>query len=148
MEKSFQEALGKLSRQAELLNDPIEELQNLQQSLARDVERFLSSVAMAAGGRPLGFSLGALSCVIRKGSNGASCNCRLEEEVDEIKKFTSDLFLDIETATRVYILSHREEILEACTQALEHQGQILSGSIDHIRSLLDLDTGGSDPSNG
>jgi len=144
----LQEAMERLSLQSGLLDEPLEELQKLQQRLSGEAERFLSSVARAAGGRPLRFSWGSLQCVIRKGANGPSCDCRVEEEDEEVKEFASDLSLDLETATRVYILSHREEIIEACAQALDEQRQTLRDSIDHIRSLLGPDTENSNPSNG
>lgn len=146
MENSLHEAMERLSRQSGLLDEPLEELQELRQRLSGETERFLSSVARAAGGRPLSFSWGSLQCVIRKGANGPSCDCRVEEKDEEIREFASDLSLDMETAIQVYILSHREEIIEACAQALDEQRQTLRDSIDHIRSLLDPDTESSDHS--
>ncbi|HRV71842.1 MAG TPA: hypothetical protein P5541_07375 [Thermovirgaceae bacterium] len=143
MENSLSEAMERLKRQAGLLDEPIEELRSLQSRLEGEAERFLESVARAAGGRPLKFSWGSLGCVIRKGANGALCDCRVEEGDEEIGELAADLSLDLESATRVYILSHREEITEACAQALEDQRQTLRDSIDHIRSILDL--GGEDP---
>lgn len=148
MENSLSEAMERLKRQAALLNEPLEELQSLQQSLGGEVERFLSSVARAAGGRPLSFSWGALQCVIRKGGNGASCDCRVEEGDEDVRELAADLSLDLETATRVYILSHREELVEACAQALEDQRQTLRESIDHISSLLELAPESPGPSDG
>lgn len=148
MENSLSEAMERLKRQAALLDEPLEELQSLQQSLGGEVERFLSSVARAAGGRPLSFSWGALQCVIRKGGNGASCDCRVEEGDEDVRELAADLSLDLETATRVYILSHREELVEACAQALEDHRQTLRESIDHISSLLELAPESPDPSDG
>jgi ABC-type transporter Mla subunit MlaD len=139
LENSLSEAMERLKKQAELLDEPAEELRSLQSKLEREAERFLQSVARAAGGRPLKFSWGSLGCIIRKGSNGASCDCRIEEGEEEIEELASDLSLDLESATRVYILSHREEIIEACAQALEEQRHTLRDSIDHIRSILDND---------
>ena len=148
MENSLSEAMERLKKQASLLDEPLEELQRLQHSLGGEAERFLSSVARAAGGKLLSFSWGVLQCVIRKGGNGASCDCRVEENDEEVRGLASDLSLDLETAMRVYILSHREEIIEACAQALEDQRQTLRESIDHIRSLLDLAPEDPGPSDG
>ena len=136
MGNSLQESMERLSRQSGLLDEPLKELQELRQRLSVETERFLSSVARAAGGRPLSFSWGSLQCVIRKGANGSSCDCRVEEKDEEVREFASDLSLDLETAIRVYILSHREEIIEACTRALEEQSRLLVENIENMQTLI------------
>ncbi len=137
MENSLSEAMERLKKQAELLDEPAEELRSLQSKLEREAERFFQSVARAAGGRPLKFSWGSLGCVIRKGSNGASCECRVEEGDEEFEEFTKNQAFDRETAISVFILSHREEIIEACAGALEEQRRLLMENIEHIRTLIE-----------
>lgn len=137
MENSLQEAMERLRKQAELLDEPMEELQTLQQRIGEETERFLSSLAQTAGGHPLGFSWGPLDCVIRKGTNGAACDCRVKEGDEEFEEFLRNQSFERETAVPVFILSHREEIIEACTGALEEQRRLLVENIKNMKTLIE-----------
>ncbi|MDO9508917.1 MAG: hypothetical protein Q7I97_06185 [Thermovirgaceae bacterium] len=137
MEHSLSESMERLKKQAELLREPLEELQTLRHRMGEETERFLSSLVLAAGGHPLGFSWGPLGCVIRKGANGTVCDCHVEEGDEEFEEFLKNQAFDRETAIRVFTLSHREEIIEACTGALEEQRRLLMENIEHIQTLIE-----------
>ena len=137
MEHSLSESIESLLRHAVLLNVPLEELQILQRRMGEETERFMSSLAHAAGGHPLHFSWGPLACAIRKGANGTVCDCSVEDGDEEFEDFIKSQAFDRETAIRVFILSHREEIIEACAGALEEQRRLLMENIEHIHTLIE-----------
>ncbi len=137
MENSLGKAIERLKRQAEMLNEPLEELKMLQLRMGEETERFLALLAHAAGGHSLSFSWGPLGCDIRKGANGTVCDCDVQYEDEEFEDFLKKQSFDRETAVRVFILSNREEIIEACTGALEEQRRLLMENIEHIYSLIE-----------
>jgi len=136
MEEYPMESIVRLREQANRLEEPSAELKALEQRLCAESERFLASIAGSVGGRSLQFSMGPLVFEIRKSANGQTCEYRIQESDEELNELISTRGFDAGTAAGIFILSHREDILQSCSEALEDHRHMLQENIDHIRSLL------------